>query len=406
MEQRLYKLPEEWEWKSLLDVSRIGAERGFMPEIVNGQVPFVGMANIDQSSGLCSSHEMRDFAKVKKGYTKFQKGAVLLAKITPCTENNKTALIADLEGGYATTEVYPIHSAKQIYSQYLLQFLRSPSIRELLISKMEGATGRKRVPLQAVKNIQIPIPPIDEQQRIITKLNGLFTRIDTAINHLQDNLKLSKDLFASVLKSKVSDERHDCSFRSLNSLGQFSGGGTPSKNKSEYWDGNILWITPKDMKALELKDSKQKITHLGVRESSAKLIPKNSVLIVARSGILRHTLPVCINRVEATVNQDIKVFIPGKDVSPKYMQYLLIGYEAFILSQLVKGGVTVESLKYKEFQNFKFPIPSLTDQYHIVNYLDELSKRIHAIETATQKKLRDLEALKSSLLNNAFRGQL
>ena len=88
------------------------------------------------------------------------------------------------------------------------------------------------------------------------------------------------------------------------------------------------------------------------------------------------------------------------------MQYLLKGYESFILSQLVKGGVTVENLKYKEFQSHAFQITSISTQCGIVAHLDALAERTHTLEAATQGKLDDFSALKASLLDAAFRGQL
>jgi type I restriction enzyme S subunit len=288
------------------------------------------------------------------------------------------------------------------YVQYLLEGHQSYILSELVKS---GVTVES-LKYNEFQNHEFPVPPLDEQKRIVAKLDALFTRIDAAITHLQQTLELSKALFASALKAKVLSEGNNWPSFPLNSLGEFSGGGTPAKSKPDFWGGEVLWITPKDMKFSELSDSEMKITPLGVTKSSAKMLPANSVLIVARSGILRHTLPVCISRVEATVNQDIKVFIPNQRVSPEYMQYLLKGNESFILQQLIKGGVTVESLKYKEFQSHSFPIPSIEEQKQIVTYLDALSESIRALEAATKEKLNDFTTLKASLLDAAFKGQL
>ena len=149
-----------------------------------------------------------------------------------------------------------------------------------------------------------------------------------------------------------------------------------------------------------------KITKEAVKGSSAKMIPSQSVLIVARSGILRHTLPVCINAVDTTVNQDIKVFIPEKEITARYCQYMLKGHQGFILRELVKGGVTVESLKYKDFQSHLFHVPPLAEQTKIVAQLDAISERTQALTAATAAQLEKLKALKASLLDAAFCGQL
>lgn len=404
MEQQLYELPEGWVWQ---DLGRIADfKNGFafrsMDFSASG-IPVLRISNI-QSGGI-SFQRMEYISdsliddKISKCFV--EKGDIVIAMSGATT--GKVAINNSGQRLLQNQRVGRFIISDDTLKQYVYLFLGS-----MVSDNLEKSLGAAQPNLSTVqiKEIQIPLPPLDEQKRIVAKLDALFTRIDTAITHLQETLELTKALFASVLRTEVSGDGHEWPRRSLNSLGDFSGGGTPSKSKSEYWGGDIPWISPKDMKSWELSDSELKITALAVAKSSAKMLPPNSVLIVARSGILRHTLPVCINRVEATVNQDIKAFMPGKDVTPEYMQYLLKGHESFILSQLVKGGVTVESLKYKEFQDHVFPIPDISEQHKIVTHLDSLSERTRALEAATGEKLNDLTALKASLLDAAFRGQL
>lgn len=217
---------------------------------------------------------------------------------------------------------------------------------------------------------------------------------------------LADAFFKSALSSLVCNDSKEYERLSLEELGSFSGGGTPSKSKPEFWNGETLWVTPKDMKFPVITDSELKITREGVSGSSAKFIPPRSILIVARSGILRHTLPVCINEIECTVNQDIKVFIPNERISSEYTQHMLKGYESLILSELVKGGVTVESLKYKDFQNFKFPIPSAEEQKRIVEQLSRVGQLTNPVKAELALKIEHLQQLKTSILDSAFKGEL
>ena len=201
MEQVLYDLPKGWEWKVLDEVAQIGVEKKYNPSpTADGLVPFIGMTNIDQHTGFNSTYEWRDISSVKNGYTKFQKNAILVAKITPCTENNKTALIDSLNGGYATTEVYPIHPKNGQVPKFLLYFFRSTSIRHLLVDSMEGATGRQRVPLKTIKALVIPICSVLEQERIVSKLDALLSRIDRAIELLAECLILMEKTYSSALE--------------------------------------------------------------------------------------------------------------------------------------------------------------------------------------------------------------
>src|SRR5689334_8067311 len=103
----------------------------------------------------------------------------------------------------------------------------------------------------------------------------------------------------------------------LSDLVQFVGGGTPSKSKPEYFEGDIPWVTPKDMKATQIRSAQDRITQEALDNSATRLIPENSVLVVVRSGVLKHSLPVAINRVPVAINQDLKALICSAEILPE-----------------------------------------------------------------------------------------
>lgn len=184
----------------------------------------------------------------------------------------------------------------------------------------------------------------------------------------------------------------------LSQLGEFTGGGTPSKGNAEFWNGSIPWVSPKDMKSVYIDAAEMNITEQGVEGSSAKLIPVGSLLIVARSGILKRLLPVAINSVVCTVNQDIKVLIPHLHETVTFLRLLLKGHERHVLKNLVKTGTTVQSLKHDEFAVHPFPLPPLAEQQRIVAKVDELMALCDQLEAeqAARDHLRERTA-KSTL---------
>ena len=188
----------------------------------------------------------------------------------------------------------------------------------------------------------------------------------------------------------------------LNELGYFTGGGTPSTNKSEYWNGDILWVSPKDMKSDLISDSELKISDEALANSAVKMIPEGSILIVARSGILKRTLPVSINEKECTVNQDIKVLIPFVKETNMYLRIMLKGFESFILTHLVKEGMTVQSLEYEKFENQLFPIPPLAEQMLIVDKVNELMKLCNELGEKIKDNQNNSELLMEAVLKEAF----
>jgi len=184
----------------------------------------------------------------------------------------------------------------------------------------------------------------------------------------------------------------------LNQLGRISGGMTPSMSRSDYWNGTVSWLSPKDIKTDEVSVSELKITELGLQETRLEAYPIGSLFIVARSGILKRTLPVAINRLPAAANQDMKVlvpFVPGMD---RYIQIMLRGFEGFVLTELVKTGTTVQSLKYDEFEVQPFPIPPLAEQHRIVAKVDELMALCDRLETARAEREATRDRLSASTL--------
>jgi type I restriction enzyme S subunit len=105
----------------------------------------------------------------------------------------------------------------------------------------------------------------------------------------------------------------------LKRIAEFRGGGTPTKDNIEYWRGDIPWVSPKDMKVSVVLDTEDKITAQAVSESATKLVPAGAVLIVVRSGILIHSIPVALAGREVTLNQDLKALIPTSEIASKYL---------------------------------------------------------------------------------------
>ena len=400
MEQALYQLSEGWEWSNLTDVCT--PSRKTVEPKPDEKYNYIALENIESNTGRVINNIPTQGSEISSTKVGFKKGMVLYGKLRPYL--NK--VIVAKKNGIATTEIIPFECSEAINADFLAYFLRSQYFVDLAMNNCSGARMPRATTKLFTKIAKIPLTSIDEQKRIVEKLDKIFTRIDIVIKHFQESVALVDALFKSTLSSLVCNESTQNEKLSLEELGSFSGGGTPSKSKSEFWNGEILWVTPKDMKLPVITDSKLKITAEGVSGSSAKFIPARSILIVARSGILQHTLPVCINDTECTVNQDIKVFIPANKVCTEYVQYMLKGHESFILSELVKGGVTVESLKFKEFQNFKFPVPSLTVQQEIIKKLTSVSRLTDPLTTELNEKINYLKKLKASILDSAFKGQL
>lgn len=191
----------------------------------------------------------------------------------------------------------------------------------------------------------------------------------------------------------------------LDDLGTWTGGGTPSKKVADYWGGDIPWVTPKDMKAPRLNGSQDRITAKAVQESSAKLVPAGSLAFVVRSGILEHTLPIALLKCDATINQDLKVLTPHADLNPEWLLYALLALAPMIRRECRKDGTTVASLDFPKLRRYPVPLPPRAEQDRIVEAIEEISALVDDADAALGATLRLIEAYVGRGLRDLFWAQ-
>src|SRR5690606_35006790 len=178
----------------------------------------------------------------------------------------------------------------------------------------------------------------------------------------------------------------------------------------EYWGGTVPWVSPKDMKTYFIEDAQDHVTDLGIENSTLKRIPSGSILIVFRSGILAHSLPIAITKQEVTVNQDLKAIYPKPKYVPEYIGYALRSREQYFVRTCVKKGPTVHSIVSDKFWNEQVPVPRGSDplaaQKRIVAYLDRIQQEIQEMQILQQNDVDFISNLEQSILYQAFRGEL
>ncbi|MGY3328918.1 type I restriction enzyme S subunit [Mesorhizobium sp. USDA 4775] len=193
----------------------------------------------------------------------------------------------------------------------------------------------------------------------------------------------------------------------LGGLGEWRGGGTPNKSNSSFWtNGDIPWVSPKDMKQTFIDGAEDRITADAVRESATQLISEGSVLIVTRSGILRHTLPVGITTRKVAINQDLKALTPFPAVDPVFAGYQIRSLGRTILSTCAKSGTTVDSIDFERLKGVTFAVPPLHEQRRIVAKIDSLAGKSRRARDHLDHIPRLVEKYKQAVLAAAFRGDL
>lgn len=156
------------------DVIEVNPRAKGLPLNEHDPVSFVPMAAVSEQSRSVVSAEVRPYGEVAKGYTYFEEGDVIIAKITPCFENGKMALAEGLPHpiAFGSTEYHVFRPGEEIFNHYLFYVLQSPFVLSAGASQMKGAAGQKRVPAEFFKNLKIPLPPLEEQKRIAAILDA------------------------------------------------------------------------------------------------------------------------------------------------------------------------------------------------------------------------------------------
>lgn len=177
----------------------------------------------------------------------------------------------------------------------------------------------------------------------------------------------------------------------LLSLSYFRTGGTPSTAHPEYWNGSIPWVSAKDFKAFRFEDSEDHVTELALAESTTCYVNRPAVLMVSRSGILQHTLPVMVTHKPTTINQDIKAFFPDDRVSVDYLGAFFDVFGSRLLPLVCKSGATVQSLNTEQLMDLSIPLPPLSEQRKIVAELDAAYAAKRAADEKATKLLASID---------------
>jgi len=174
------------------------------------------------------------------------------------------------------------------------------------------------------------------------------------------------------------------------------GGGTPTRSNPAYYGGPIPWVTPKDMKTWEIRGSEIGITKLGLENSAARLVPPNSALVVVRSGVLKHTVPVAISRVPVAINQDMKALLCNDKLHPDFLARFVKASSPTILKWV--RATTADNFPIDKLKQLEIPLPPPDEQHRIAEILD-LADELRAKRRAA---LGELEALTQSIFLDMF----
>ena len=297
----------------------------------------------------------------------------------------------------------PIRPFDLMYWKYSIN--NEKAMKDVLTRSTKASTMMHELVAKDFLNEEIAVPSLEEQRQI----GAFFDRLDSLITLHQrkyDKLCVLKKSMLDRMFPKGGSLYPEIRFagftdpweqRKLGEVATFGGGHTPSMSDSDnYEGGNVLWVTSQDVKSHYLDGTTTQITEKGAKELT--LYPAGSLVMVTRSGILRHTLPVAELRKPSTVNQDIRVILPQENYYGQWLLQFFISRNKELLLEFGKTGTTVESVDFSKMRDMVLLTPSLPEQQQIGRYFARLDNLI----TLHQRKLELLRNIKKSMLDKMF----
>ena len=214
VEEQPYKLPASWVWVRLREVVEVNPNKIKIDIREDELVDFIPMKNVSESSPEIIEKNFEKFKDLQKGYTQFIENDILFAKITPCMENGKTAIISDLKEkiGYGSTEFHILRSSKIINNKLLYNFLKQKRFRDDAKYNMTGSVGFRRVPTEFMKSYPFPLPPLEEQQEIVRILDEVLENENKVkeLLELEERIDiLEKSILNKAFKGELGTQNSD-----------------------------------------------------------------------------------------------------------------------------------------------------------------------------------------------------
>ena len=287
---------------------------------------------------------------------------------------------------------------------YLLK--RPEMLYKYLCDSQGNSKDTQTLKYDRFADIEATMPANLEEQRAISACLESVDHLITLHQRKYDKLVIFKKSMLEKMFPKDGESVPEIRFagftdpweqRKLSEVATFGGGHTPPMaDPDNYEDGYVLWVTSQDVKSNYLDRTTTQITEKGAKELT--LYPAGSLVMVTRSGILRHTLPVAELRKPSTVNQDIRVILPQGECCGEWLLQFFISHNKELLLEFGKTGTTVESVDFGKIKDMLLYMPSTVEQQQIGDFFAKLDSLI----TLHQRKLELLRNIKKSLLDKMF----
>lgn len=268
-------------------------------------------------------------------------------------------------------------------------------------SQVHGV-GMQHITKSKFEKIEVPVPPLQEQQKIVKVLDATLEKIDQAIELVNQNIEKLEQLNLSILEEMFKSLEKEKTIK-LEKLDKITAGGTPFRKNLEFWNnGTIDWYKSGELNSKYISSAKEKISEVGLSSSNAKLFPVGTLLIGMYDTA---ALKMSILKKPSSCNQAIAGIKPNKDYfNTEFVYYQLKHLRPEVLR--LRQGVRQQNLSSTKIKAIEITFPNLQKQKQIVKYLDHTTEKNNQLIQHYKSKLKSLQELKKSVLDSAFKGKL
>ncbi|MBQ7483332.1 MAG: restriction endonuclease subunit S [Bacteroidaceae bacterium] len=291
-------------------------------------------------------------------------------------------------------------NSKIINSDYFLLYTQSNKYFNQISSLCTGST-RQRITRKKLTELQIPVPPLSDQQRIVSYLDAEFAKIEALKANAEKQLQAAKDLFQAALKELLTPKEGWVE-KKLKEVGKTQTGSTPSKSNANYYGNYIPFIRPAELNFNnngEIKyDSEVKLSESGA--NCSRVIDENSVLMCCIGSIGK----IGFTTLKVTCNQQINTITPCSDYNARFIYYALLSpdFQEEAIKIANSARATLAIISKGKWENIFIPIPPRKEQQRIADRLDALSANVKALQTNYAETITLCNELKQALLKKVF----
>jgi type I restriction enzyme S subunit len=392
-----------WPVVKLSSVAEINPRRPAIERNDEAQTSFVPMEVVDDVRGEVVLRITQPFSKVKKGYTYFENGDVIFAKITPCMQNGKHSVLYNLEDGFGfgSTEFHVIRAGDEISPEWIHAFLRRKETLDAAVKTFTGTVGQQRVPTSFLQNLELPLPPIEKQRQIAADLKALLAEVDKARQAAETQLR-DADILGQRIFNKIWAELDSVPRKPLGDYAQTTSGSTPARSNKQYWQpAEIAWVKTAEVAFAPITKTEEAISQKALAECSLTLLPPKTVLI-AMYGQGKTRGQSAILEIPATTNQACFAVLPNDTWEPEFLfHWLKFSYQDLRTLSEGRGG-NQANLNGGLLKALQIPTPDKPTQKAIIARIAYMLTEIEAVKNRSMSMFNDINLLPQKILAQAF----